>query len=90
MGDLDQALQDATRGIELMPDSAGAFFIRGMIRARRREFEDCIADCSRAIELDPGDPEIYELRAEAFREIGDEARAALDTQEAANLLSNKN
>lgn len=53
-GEWGRALEGCERAIQLMPDSAPAYYFRGVILQSTRRFEDASASYQRAIELDPG------------------------------------
>ncbi len=55
-GDLDGALADYGKAIELDPRSSFAYSNRSSARARRGDHEGAIADAAEAIELAPSDP----------------------------------
>jgi tetratricopeptide (TPR) repeat protein len=74
LGDLDGAIEDYTRALELAPEDADILFNRGNAWVAKAEYQRATADFARAIEADPG-------RAQAlFRyaaiELGREPRAA--------------
>jgi tetratricopeptide (TPR) repeat protein len=52
-GDLDGAIADYTRAIELNPNYPEAYNNRGNIKGAKEDHDGAIADLSRAIELDP-------------------------------------
>lgn len=51
-GYLDEAIEHYTQSIELKP-TAEAYTFRGWAKSIRRDYEDAIADCRTAIDLDP-------------------------------------
>jgi tetratricopeptide (TPR) repeat protein len=51
-GDLDAAIEYYTRSIEIVP-TAEAFTFRGWAYSYRGDYERAIAECKRAIEVDP-------------------------------------
>lgn len=51
-GDIDQALALYTQALETFP-TAEAYTFRGWARSHRGDLEGAIADCHRAIDLDP-------------------------------------
>jgi lipoprotein NlpI len=59
--DLDGALADCNRAIELDPKFAKAYFWRGIVKSRKGDFADAVADFNRALELDKnaGSPCFY-------------------------------
>ncbi|MBI3724363.1 tetratricopeptide repeat protein [bacterium] len=52
-GELDRALEDLARAIEIDPSGPGAWSMRGVALYRKGELDGAIADSTRAIELDP-------------------------------------
>jgi tetratricopeptide (TPR) repeat protein len=87
IGDYDLALADANRAILLSPDEFG-YYLRGDIYRDQGQFAEAVEDYSRAIRLNPKDPDYLERRATAYEllEKPDEARADRET---AQLLANK-
>ncbi len=65
-GDLDGALTDYDRALELDPEHAGAWRGRGILRSRRGEREAAIADLEQATRIAPG--------PSALRDLGDVLR----------------
>jgi len=69
--DLDKALADAEKALELKGDDDGCIQIRGEVRYARKEYDMAIADYTRSMELSKykfyaG----FKLRAEAYRRQG--------------------
>lgn len=58
-GELDVAIRDFTRAIELQPDRAGYFRNRGVAYCSKLEFDCAIQDIGRAIELNPAWAQAY-------------------------------
>jgi len=54
-GDLDRALADYTKAIELDPKDAYAYYNRGLHYRAKGDLDHAIADYRKAIELDPKD-----------------------------------
>jgi tetratricopeptide (TPR) repeat protein len=54
------------------------YFFRGWIYLVTKDFDRAIADCTRAIELDPRQARTYAIRASAFNEKNDVAAAKKD------------
>jgi tetratricopeptide (TPR) repeat protein len=52
-GDLDRAIEEFSRAIELEPQLAAAWFDRGLSRERKGDVERAMADYSRAIAIEP-------------------------------------
>src|SRR3954470_12114946 len=76
-GDLDGALADYTKAIELKPDFAVAYSNRSLVRLARKDVTGALADLETAISLSPNVAEAYVNRAEIHKLRGD-AAAALD------------
>ena len=60
--DLDQALSDYNKAIELDPKFSFAYTSRGLLYWDKGDFERALADTSTAIELDPKDSRAYSGR----------------------------
>src|SRR5947208_1627865 len=52
-GDLDGAMADFSRAIELDRHYAAPYFNRGLVRRRKADYDGAITDFSKAIELNP-------------------------------------
>lgn len=77
-GDLDRAIQDFTRAIELKPDFVGAYTRRGVAYRKKGDLDHAIQDFTAAIRLKPDLPEAHTLRGYAYTEKGDLDRAIRD------------
>ena len=58
-GNLEQAIEDYTRAIELEPNSPLAYSNRGVAYYEQGNLEQAIEDCTRAIELNPNNDQAY-------------------------------
>ena len=74
--DLDQALSDSNSAIATLPDQS-AYLVRGHVHRRKGDFQACLQDYTRAIQLQPNSADFLENRAEVYEELGrtDEAYA---------------
>jgi lipoprotein NlpI len=70
-GDLDGALADYTRAIEIDPHYAEAYFNRGLVKHAKGDTDGALADFTRAIEISPGNADFYDNRASVRYERGD-------------------
>jgi tetratricopeptide (TPR) repeat protein len=70
-GDLDGALADFTKVIELDPKSAPAYNSRGIVKQMRGDLDGAIADYTKAVGLDPKSAPAYNNRAVAKQTKGD-------------------
>lgn len=77
-GQTDEAIADISQAIELAPDNATVYRARGMMRNARFEYELALADLDKALELTPGDIGALRHRAQAYEELGQDAKAAVD------------
>jgi TonB family protein len=87
-GDLDSALVDFGKAIELKPDSFDAYLYRGMAHLTKKALELAVADLGKAIELNPNSASAYAQRGNAFELKGDTAKAKADYQKATELDAN--
>jgi tetratricopeptide (TPR) repeat protein len=76
--DLDHALADYDRAIEIEPGNPHGFLVRGSAFFERKDDVRAIADYSRAIALDPRYSAALSKRALAYRRLGDHAKAIAD------------
>jgi len=65
-----EAAAAADRAIALNPRSAGAFFVRGVIKARAGKTEQAIGDYDEALRLEPGFDRAANARTNALRKLG--------------------
>ncbi|HST29524.1 MAG TPA: tetratricopeptide repeat protein [Chthoniobacterales bacterium] len=77
-GDMNGAIADYGRVIELDPKSAAAYWNRGALKREKRDFDGAIADLNLAIELNPNDHDYYNDRGIAKRGKGDNDGAIAD------------
>jgi tetratricopeptide (TPR) repeat protein len=84
-GDIDGAIADFTRAIELYPKYSTAYNNRGLAKKNKGDLEGAIADCTRAVELDPKDAGAYGNRGIAKQAQGDLNGAIVDYTRAIEL-----
>src|SRR5204863_530623 len=84
-GDIDGAIADFTRAIELYPKYGTAYNNRGLAKKNKGDLDGAIADCTRAIELDPKDAGAYSNRGIAKQAQGDLSGAIADYTRAIEL-----
>jgi len=85
--DDDHALEDFNAAIALKADAPVAFYGRGLLHMRRHGYRAALDDFDAAIRLNPKYAVAYNARANARRQIGDEAGAEADLRKARELQS---
>ena len=71
--------------IELNPDHAESYYLRGNVRAHQGDLDRALADVNRALELDPRYAKAYYLRCCIHTQRKDEAKARADLERALEL-----
>lgn len=82
---LDAALADLESAIELKPGDAGSYLDKGIIFARKEQFEDAVGQYSKAIELNPNYALAYFNRGSAKEKLGKQDEALADYQKSSEL-----
>ena len=72
------SIEDFTRGIEIDPNSATGYYIRGRTYAELKNYPKAIEDSSKAIEIDPKHADAYGVRGGAYIAQGDYRKAIDD------------
>jgi TonB family protein len=84
-GELDAAVVEYGKVIELNPSLADAYLSRGRVYSNKGWYDLAIADFTKAAELDPKDSTIYGNRGQAWEKKGDIAKAKVDYAKALEL-----
>lgn len=84
-GQLEQAIAEFDRAIELDPDDVEVYATRGFAYIALGQFERGIADYDTAIELESENPILYNDRGFAYAELGKYERAVADYDKAIEL-----
>src|SRR6266496_1509441 len=84
-GDIDGAIADFTRAIELDPKYSKTYSNRGIAKEEKGDMDGAIADCTRAIKLDPRYAPAYSTRGLAKKNKGDLNEAITDYTRAVEL-----
>jgi tetratricopeptide (TPR) repeat protein len=84
-GDLERAIADFDRVIELKPDYADGFYNRAVAWSARGDVERAIADYSAAVRLAPDHARAYNNRGDLLDKQGDFDRAIADYSKAIRL-----
>ncbi len=83
--DLEQAVAEYSRAIELDPDQTHYFVERAWAYHMLREFDLAISDWSRAIEMNPHEPHFWRARGASYLDLGDLEAALADHNRAIEL-----
>lgn len=91
-GDYDEAIKLCTKAIESgelwRQDLAATYLNRAVALIHKEEYDRAIADCNRAVEIDPNSAKAFYGRGNAWLEKGDNDRAIVDYNLAINLDPN--
>jgi tetratricopeptide (TPR) repeat protein len=92
-GAYDRSLADFSKAIEIAPDNAASYLMRGRARSEKaassdaphNDYGSAIDDFSQAIRLDPNHANAYVERAASWSKIKEPARALSDYSEAIRI-----
>lgn len=82
LGEIDKAIEDYSRVIQIQPDFLDSYVARGYSYAKKGDLERAIEDYSLALRVDPDQFEARFNRALAYEQQGDLKRAVEDYQKA--------
>ena len=85
-GKHDEAIENLNKAIELTPNNAGAYRVRGLARHMRGDYDKAVSDLSQAIEMDPKDAPAHGMRGNAYRERKEYDKAIADLSRAIELV----
>ena len=77
-GELENAINDYNKAIQLKPDLAEAYCNRGNANSNKGDFDSTINDYTKAIDLNSDDAEVYNDRGVAYMAKGDFENAIND------------
>ena len=80
--EIDRAISDFDRAIQLEPDNAIRYYNRGIAFSRKHQVQKAIDDYSRAIQLRPDLAPAYGNRAHEFELAGERDKAIADYRKA--------
>jgi tetratricopeptide (TPR) repeat protein len=80
-GELDKAIADYTRALELQPDAA-LYRRRALAHARKRALDEAIADYTESLRLEPRNAEAHANRGLVYAQKNDHEHALADYNEA--------
>ena len=81
-GELDLAIADYNKAVEIFPSFTEAYFNRGIANAKQGNYSRALTDYSKAIELNPGFSAAYEQRAVIYYQLKDYGKAWDDVRKA--------
>jgi tetratricopeptide (TPR) repeat protein len=87
-GNLDQAITDYNKALELNPNLASAYNNLGAIFVQKDQFDRAMTAYNKAIELDPKQAQFYNNRGGAYRELNHYDEAIADFNRALELNPN--
>ena len=67
--DIDSAITNLSRAIELDPDNVDAYYLRGLTYSREEEFDKAIADFEKVAEFDPNHADVKAAHADVYRAL---------------------
>jgi tetratricopeptide (TPR) repeat protein len=76
LGDLDLAADKYRRAAEINPELAAPHTALAAVASLREDWETAAAEAESALSLDPKDTRAMQLRYDAYRKLGDEAKAS--------------
>ena len=74
-----------TKAIEINPQSASAYYNRGVFKDNLEDYQGAIADYTKAIEIDPDDASAYTNRGNSKELVNDRKGACDDWRKSENL-----
>jgi tetratricopeptide (TPR) repeat protein len=88
--DYKHAIKSADKGVEIAPENARIFYVRGWVYCEIGNYDKAIKDLSRAIELNPLDDFAYFYRGHAYYYgISKKDERAMNDLKTAARLGNK-
>ena len=75
---MGRAMADESRAIELNPNFGRAYFNRGTLYYKRKDWDQALANYTKVLEIDPKDAEAYSNRGLVYYKKGDLERALAD------------
>ena len=72
-GLFEEAVEAYTNAIELDPNVAGFYTMRGYVYSKVEKFSEALEDLNKAIQLDPEDAQNYKMRGAVLGIMGNQA-----------------
>ena len=64
--EIDSAIANLSRAIELNPDYVDAYYLRGLLYTREKDYDKAFADFEKVVELDPNHTDVKAARANGY------------------------
>lgn len=87
-GELDNAVADYGKAIEMKPTDEWGYFNRGGVHFTKKDYASSAADFSKVIEINPQSAAAFVNRGKAREGMGDTAKAMADYKKASELDGN--
>ncbi len=84
-GNLDSAIADLGKAIEMKPADVGAYLARGFAVLKQDRSDAALKDLDKVIELDPKNSTAYFVRAQIAENLGQTDKARVDYNKAAEI-----
>ena len=84
-GQIDLAIEDYNKAVELKPNDAGLYYNRGLAYNKKGKVDLAIKDFDKAIELSPNNADVYNNRGDAYGAKGEFDKAFTDFRKAIEL-----
>jgi tetratricopeptide (TPR) repeat protein len=84
-GDIDLAIADNTRVLQIDPGYATAYYHRGIAYERRERYDLAIADFSKTVEINPRQDEAFDARARIYLKTDQPTLALRDADRAVSI-----
>ena len=89
MGDVNRAVNDISRSIELKPDNPVAWQNRATLRVKKGDLTVALADYNQAIRLDPESPDAFADRGKTHMMLGRMKQGIADLERALRVAPAK-
>ncbi len=80
--DIDTAIADFSRQIEMNDSDSGLYLLRGNLHMDKQDYEKAVNDYTKAIKINPDDAAAYNNRGQAYTSIGETKQAIKDFKKA--------
>ena len=85
LGNRERAIEDFSEALSRRSDYFETLYLRGLAYYQGENFDAALKDLDRAISYDRKDPQVYELRAMVYRDLGETEKAKADFKRSSEL-----